>query len=274
MISGNGLMAATYDVVSPLKFPDTKYSAVKSLLTPAKLAGDVAKPVVTGLVVGVSIAAVVMTGGASAAAETAAVVAEEGTETAVATAEVAGETTSVAAAGSTSVETVGEGVTTTLSESGLIAETSFDSTVLATPALEGPVEEAAIEAEVTADVGTSGETRAARILSKIKSAPGKILRSAGKFAKRFAKKVPLFALKNPIVAYVLYELGKSTVNDISDAIREATSNYEAEFGADQKEIEEIIASAIDYVRQFETLEENVQVLQQKVEICTATSLET
>ena len=146
-------------------------------------------------------------------------------------------------------------MTTTLSESGLIAETSFDSTVLATPAVEVPVEEAAIEAEITADVGTSGETRAARILSKIKSAPGKILRSAGKFAKRFAKKVPLFALKNPIVAYVLYELGKSTVNDISDAIREATSNYEAEFGADQKEIEEIIASAIDYVRQFETLEE-------------------
>ena len=30
------------------KFPNTEYSAVKSMLTPAKLAGDIIKPVVEG----------------------------------------------------------------------------------------------------------------------------------------------------------------------------------------------------------------------------------
>lgn len=51
-IKGVGLMAASRLTVSPVKFPQVQYSAVKSLLTVRKLAGDVLKGVVEGAVVG------------------------------------------------------------------------------------------------------------------------------------------------------------------------------------------------------------------------------
>ena len=68
----HGEKAMRYMSVSPTIYPNVRWSAVKSMLTPAKMAGDIVKPVVTGMVAAGSIALAVATGGASAAVEGAA----------------------------------------------------------------------------------------------------------------------------------------------------------------------------------------------------------
>jgi hypothetical protein len=68
----HGEKAMRYISVSPTIYPGVRWSAVKSMLTPAKMAGDIVKPVVTGIIAAGSIALAVATGGASAAVEGAA----------------------------------------------------------------------------------------------------------------------------------------------------------------------------------------------------------
>ena len=68
----HGEKAMSYISVSPTIYPGVRWSAVKSMLTPAKMAGDIVKPVVTGMIAAGSIALAVATGGASAAVEGAA----------------------------------------------------------------------------------------------------------------------------------------------------------------------------------------------------------
>jgi hypothetical protein len=219
-------------------------------LTPAKLAGDIVKPVVTGLAVVGSVALAVGTGGASAAAEVAAEGAAEGAAEAAAEGAAASVGPSIfnpafEDAGAFSVDALsdtGTGLEDDLFEDTFSEDLTGGGSIFANPALEGPVEE-------TAEEVAEGTSRTGKLLSAIKNAGSKTLKLAGRGAKKvglLAKK----AFKNPFKAFIVYELGKSTVNDITDAIREASNNYDTE-GRNEKYILQVIAASERYQRFFD-----------------------